>query len=64
LSTEQKFEKICCDLQSITLPDNWKYEIHKGKKPYIVLYTIKCNNNEAGISIEKQFFSESDMIEM
>jgi len=28
------------------------------------LYTIKCNNNEAGISIEKQFFSESDMIEM
>ncbi|XP_029340936.1 THAP domain-containing protein 6-like [Acyrthosiphon pisum] len=62
LSTEQKFEKICCDLESITLPDNWKYEIHRGKKPYIVLYTIQCNNNEAGISIEKQIFLDSDMI--
>ncbi|KAL4148313.1 hypothetical protein QTP88_002585 [Uroleucon formosanum] len=45
LFTEQKFEKICCDLESITLPDNWKYEIHRANKPYIVLYTIKCKNN-------------------
>ncbi|KAL5244828.1 hypothetical protein ACI65C_012238 [Semiaphis heraclei] len=62
LSNEQKFEKICCDLESITLPDNWKYEIHRGTKPYIVSYTIKCNNNEAGIIIEKQIFLDSDMI--
>lgn len=62
MSTEQKFEKICCDLESITLPDNWKYEIHRANKPYIILYTIKCKNHEAGISIEKQIFLDSDMI--
>jgi hypothetical protein len=62
LSTDQKFEKIFCDLESITLPDNWKYEIHKGKKPYIVFYTVKCFNNKAGMSIEKQIFLDSDMI--
>ncbi|XP_026820232.1 uncharacterized protein LOC113558856 [Rhopalosiphum maidis] len=62
LSTEHKFENICCDLESTGLPNNWKYEIHRGKKPYIVLYTIKCNNYDAEIIIEKQIFLESDMI--
>lgn len=59
MSTNLNFEDICCNIKSITLPDNWKYEIFKEN---ITFYTIKSNENELGICVEKQIILERDMI--
>lgn len=62
MSNEEVIEKICHNIQLMTLPVYWKYDINKGKKTYIALYTVKTNEDEVGISIEKQIFLETDLI--
>lgn len=60
MSTNQDFENICSGIKCITLPGNWKYEIFQNKN--ITLYTIKSNENDDGIYIEKQIILDTNMI--
>lgn len=60
LPTNQNFENNCSGIKFITLPGNWKYEIFQNKN--ITLYTIKSNENDVGIYIEKQIILETNMI--
>ena len=53
---------MCREIELTKLPDNWKYEINRGKNTSITFYTVQCNENEVGVFIEKQISLETDMI--
>jgi len=62
IPTIEYFENMCRKIEFTKLPDNWKYELNRGKKPSITFYTVQCNENEVGVFIEKQISLEMDMI--
>ncbi|XP_022171020.1 uncharacterized protein LOC111034219, partial [Myzus persicae] len=62
IPTIEYFENMCREIELTKLPDNWKYEINRGKNTSITFYTVQCNENEVGVFIEKQISLETDMI--